>query len=141
MKTITRDLIKKYKINKLGYDFMGYTFRRIEDLSFHHLVIPKKDCKKMGLGDGYLAWNAAILNQETSHDYLHVIENIDREAFMAITRYILYQNENGKLDKESLIRIREILLLFEAAHIEDKKSDGKKLVRQRYITERIPLNM
>ncbi len=47
---------------------------------------------------------------------------------MAITRYMLYQNENGKLDKESLIRIREILLMFEAIHMDDKKSDGKNLL-------------
>ncbi len=55
MKTLTRDMIKQYKINKLGYDFMGYRFKRIEDLNFHHLVIPKRECKKMGLGEGYLA--------------------------------------------------------------------------------------
>lgn len=54
MKTITRDMMKDYNIHKLGYDFMGYTFDRREDLSFHHLVIPKRDCKAAGLGEGYL---------------------------------------------------------------------------------------
>ena len=54
MRPITRDMIHIYNIKKLGYDFMGYTFRRTEELSFHHLIVPKKDCKKQGLGEGYL---------------------------------------------------------------------------------------
>lgn len=54
MKDVTRDMIKTYKINKLKYDFMGYTFNRYDELSFHHLIIPKKDSFQMGIGDGYL---------------------------------------------------------------------------------------
>lgn len=54
MKQITREMIKEYEINKLGYDFMGYVFNRREDLSFHHLIVPKRDCKAAGLGEGYL---------------------------------------------------------------------------------------
>ena len=41
------------------------------NLSFHHLIIPHRDCRTLGLGEGYLEWNGAILNQNTSHDYLH----------------------------------------------------------------------
>ena len=54
MREVTREMIKMYNIKKLGYDFMGYTFNRPEELSFHHLVVPKRDCKDQGLGDGYL---------------------------------------------------------------------------------------
>lgn len=54
MKNVTRDMIKIYRINKLKYDFMGYTFNRYEELSFHHLIIPKRDSIKAGIGDGYL---------------------------------------------------------------------------------------
>lgn len=54
MKEITRDMIKIYNIRKLGYDFMGYTFNRTNELSFHHLIIPHKDSKKYGIGEGYL---------------------------------------------------------------------------------------
>ena len=137
MKTITREMIKMYNIKHLGYDFMGYTFRRLDDLSFHHLIVPKRDSKKAGIGNGYLIWNGAILNQETSHDYLHIIERTDREAFLAITSFMIQQNQAGQLSVETLKEIRRILLLFEEFHKDDIKPDGKKLIRQKYITDRI----
>ena len=45
-------MIKLYDIKKLGYDFMGYTFRNINELSFHHLIVPHRECERKGLGDG-----------------------------------------------------------------------------------------
>ena len=45
-------MIKIYNIRKLGYDFMGYKINRMESLSFHHLIIPKRECPKKGYGDG-----------------------------------------------------------------------------------------
>lgn len=42
-------MVKEYELKKLGYDFMGYTFNNRNELSFHHLIIPKRDCKKKGL--------------------------------------------------------------------------------------------
>ena len=86
MDTLTKEMIEKYKIKKLKYDFMGYTFKDTKDLSFHHLIVPKRDCKKLGWGQGRFVWNGAILKQDTAHDYLHLIENIDRDMFIAITR-------------------------------------------------------
>ena len=70
------------------YDFMGYTFNKTIELSFHHLIIPKKNSKKEGIGDGYVWWNGAILKRDTAHDYLHRIEQIDRETFLWITDII-----------------------------------------------------
>ena len=58
MRAITRDMIKIYKIDKLGYDFMGYTFDKKDSLSFHHLIVPKKDCKKiLGQRTRNLEWS------------------------------------------------------------------------------------
>ena len=54
MREITKEMIKLYDIKKLGYDFMGYTFRNVNELSFHHLIVPHRDCKREGLRDGYL---------------------------------------------------------------------------------------
>lgn len=54
MREVTKEMIKIYNIKKLGYDFMGYTFCKTNELSFHHLIIPHRDCKKQGLGEGYL---------------------------------------------------------------------------------------
>lgn len=132
-------MIKQYRIRKLGYDFMGYTFNRVEDLSFHHLIVPKRDCRDRGLGDGYLYWNGAILNQETSHDYLHTIERVDRKLFLLITQEMIEQNEKGYLDLENLRRIRKILLYFEDEHKNDRNKQGKLLIKRQYIDKRIKL--
>ena len=139
MKNITKEMIKQYRIKKLGYDFMGYTFNRTEDLSFHHLIVPKRDCRDRGLGDGYLYWNGAILNQETSHDYLHTIERVDRKLFLLITQEMIEQNEKGYLDLENLRRIRKILLYFEDEHKNDRNKQGKLLIKRQYIDKRIKL--
>ena len=81
MKEITKIMVNDFKIMKLGFDFMGYKVDKKQSLSFHHLVIPYRYCQKLGLGEGYFYRNGAILRQDTSHDYLHLIENIDPEIF------------------------------------------------------------
>lgn len=139
MREVTREMIKLYNIKKLGYDFMGYTFNRPEELSFHHLIIPHRDCKREGFGEGYLMWNGAILKQETSHEYLHTIELYDRELFLRITKYMIEENQNKKIDIDNLKRIRDLLLYFEAEHQYDKNKKGKSLIKRKYITDRIDL--
>ena len=32
MREITKEMIKLYNIKKLGYDFMGYTFKNVNEL-------------------------------------------------------------------------------------------------------------
>lgn len=141
MKTITRDMMKDYNIHKLGYDFMGYTFDRREDLSFHHLVVPKRDCKAAGLGEGYLRWNGAILNQNTSHDYLHIIERMDRDTFLRITAEMVEENLKGKLDIDNLKRIRELLLYFEDKYEKEMNSKGQLILKRKFITKRIDIEV
>ena len=130
-------MIKLYNIKKLGYDFMGYTFRNINELSFHHLIVPHRDCKREGLGEGYLLWNGAILKQDTSHEYLHTIERIDRKVFLQITKEMVDENNKRKIDIENLKRIRELLLYFEEKYKDIENKQGKKLIKQKYIAQRI----
>ena len=139
MKQVTHEMIEIFRINKLKYDFMGYTFKRTNELSFHHLIVPKRECKAQGLGEGYLFWNGAILKQDTSHDYLHIIERIDRKCFEKITEILVYENQMRKLDKESLIRIRELLLSFEDRYKYEETKGGRRLIKSQYIKERIDL--
>lgn len=136
MREITKEMIKLYDIKKLGYDFMGYTFRNINELSFHHLIVPHRDCKREGLGEGYLLWNGAILKQDTSHEYLHTIERIDREVFLQITKEMVDENNKRKIDIENLKRIRELLLYFEEKYKDIENKQGKKLIKQKYVTQR-----
>ena len=47
-------MINSFDLEGKGYDFMGYTFSKPNQLSFHHLIIPKRECSQSGLGDGYV---------------------------------------------------------------------------------------
>lgn len=139
MKEITEKMIKNFKIMKLGFDFMGYKVDRKQSLSFHHLIVPHRDSKARGLGEGYLYWNGAILRQNTSHDYLHLIEAKDYDLFLAITSEMIDQNIKGYLDKKNLIYIRDCLLTFEREHCSDRNKKGKLLIKEEFIKERINL--
>ncbi len=141
MKSVTEEMIRQYKIMKLGYDFMGYEVSQKKYLSFHHLIIPRRNCTRLGLGDGYYKWNGAILVQETSHEYLHIIENKDYDMFLAITSEMIDENVKGRIDKDNLLKIRDILLQFEKEHINDKTRKGKKIIKEDYLTRRLKLNL
>ena len=118
---------------KLKIDFMGYEVSKINTLSFHHLIVPHRNCKTFGLGEGYVWWNGAILNQSTSHDYLHLIEVKDYDMFLAITSEMIDENVKGYLDKENLLRIRDILEQFEREHCSDRGKKGNLLIKDSYL--------
>ena len=136
MREITKLMIKEYKLMKLGYDFMGYDITNKSNLRFYHLIVPHRNCKDMGLGEGYLEWNGAILNQNTSHDYLHLIEAKDYDMFLAITSELIDENVKGHLDIDNLRRIHDILKCFEREHSNDRSKKGKVLIKQEYMRRR-----
>ena len=70
MKEITKLMINEFKIKKLGYDFMGYKLQKDKSLTFHHLIIPRRN------NGPETRWNGAII-QRIPHDYLHIIEEYD----------------------------------------------------------------
>ena len=134
MKPITREMIKLYGIK--DFDFLGYDIKRKENLSFHHLIVARRYCKEQGLGEGYLMWNGAILVQDTSHDYLHTIEQIDYDVFCALTSEMIDMNIKGYLDKDNLRYIKDILLSFEREHDHDRNKKGKLLIKREYTHNR-----
>lgn len=140
MREITKIMVNDFKIMKLGMDFMGYHVNRKQDLSYHHLIIPRRHCKEAGLGEGYLYWNGAILRQNTSHDYLHTIENIDPDIFYELTSEMIDENIKGRIDIDNLKRIHDLLLYFEREHDHDTSKKGKLLIKREFVTTRIPLN-
>ena len=139
MREVTKLMINEFKIMKLGMDFMGYHVNRKQDLSFHHLIIPRRHCKEAGLGEGYLYWNGAILRQNTSHDYLHLIENIDPDIFYELTSEMIDENIKGRLDIDNLKRIHDLLLYFEREHDHDTTKKGKLLIKREFVTGRVNL--
>lgn len=133
MKEITKLMIVKYELLKLKYDFMGYPFQRTDQLSFHHLIVPHRECKKKGLGEGYVEWNGAILRQKTSHDYLHIVERCDRDRFLAITNHMIEENKKGYLDPDDLKAIDDILYSFEKEYLNKSNKKGGSLIRPEYM--------
>lgn len=132
-RSVREEMIRLYQLKKLGFDFMGYTFNNKGQLSYHHLIVPKKYGGKSTIENG------AILRQNTSHDYLHKIEPIDREIFELITNRMIEMNKNGKLDLDNLRIIRDLLLYFEKEHDHDTLSSGKLIIKREYVKERISL--
>ena len=126
-------MVDEYNLRKLRYDFMGYTFNRTDELSFHHLIIPRR------LGGKETKDNGAILVQSTSHDYLHRIELIDYDMFLAITSEMIDENIKGKLDIDNLRRIRDILLCFEKEYSDLRTKKGSRVIKPEYVKKRIIL--
>lgn len=134
MKRITQEMIKEYKLKKI--DFMGYDIKQKQDLSFHHLIVARRNCKQFGLGEGYYKWNGAILVQNTSHNYLHLIEKTDPEIFYYLTSKMIDENLKGKLDLQNLRAIRDLLLYFEREHDHKTDKHGKLLIKREYVNNR-----
>ena len=139
MREVTKIMVNDFKIMKFGMDFMGYHVNRKQDLSYHHLIIPRRHCKEAGLGEGYLYWNGAILRQNTSHDYLHIIEKIDPDIFYELTSEMIDENIKGRLDIDNLKRIHDLLLYFEREHDHDTSKKGKLLIKREFVTGRVNL--
>lgn len=139
MKKITEQMIKLYNIDKLRYDFLGYTFRNLAELTYHHLVVPRRNCEKIGIeAEGYTIWNGAILTR-ISHKYLHIIEHHDPEVFFALTSEMIDENINLELKIENLKRIRDLLHYFEHEHNQEKNKRRELLIKPEYIEKRIAL--
>lgn len=140
MKDETRELIKELKINKLGYDMMGYTFDRLQELSFHHMLVPHSECKALHIpNEGYLFWNGAILVQKTAHDYLHIIQRTDEDSFNYITNQLVDENAQRQILYANLVKIHECLCAYEREHCSDRTKKGYPLIRENYVRRRIKL--
>ena len=133
MKEIKEEMIRAFQLKQLGYDMMGYTFNKKGDLSYHHLIIPKRNGGKETFNNG------AILRQKTSHDYLHIIEHIDPEIFFEITSELIDENIKRRIEYENLCAIRDMLLYFEKEHDHDKTKKGQYIIKREFVRERIPI--
>ncbi len=132
MEAVKSILIKKYCLEKLRFDFMGYPFNYLEELTYHHLLIPASFYASENLGEGRYLWNGALLHRLTSHDYLHIIEKFDEERFYAITSEILDMKIKGKLSLENIKVIDDILNSFEREYL-NKKIKSHYIVKEEYL--------
>ena len=132
MRPITKIMIKKYALEKIKYDFMGYGFKNIKDLSFHHLIVPHNMCKDEVNG-GYIEWNGVILNQDTAHDYLHTIERFDFDRFLAISSEMLEEKSQGYICYQNILYISQILDGFEKEYYGKYNKKGTPIVKESYL--------
>lgn len=137
MREITKLMVNDFNLKKLGYDFAGFHFNRTNELSFHHLIVPHRDSMSFGIGEGYVYWNGAILVQNTSHDYLHLIERINRAMFLAITDELIKENKQGYVGIDNIRRIHSVMEEFESRYGNVKSKKGKLLVKREYVENRI----
>ncbi len=134
MKEVTKLMINQFQIKKLGFDFMGYEFKKECHLSFHHLIIPKRFCRERHVeNEGYVMWNGAILKQDTAHNYLHTIEEHDLDMYFHINSEMIDENIKGYIDMENIRYIDDILCQFEREYYGKYDKKGNPIVRDAYL--------
>lgn len=130
MSRLRERLYKDYNIEELGYDFMGYEFNSKKDLSTHH-IIPRHT------GGQTKKNNLCVLNRYTSHNYIHLIEDYDYKVFLQISKCLMEQVKNRKVDLDEIRRIDELLRLFECKYRNEESRTGELLIKPEYKTKRI----
>ena len=109
-----------------GLDWMNYRIVR-EDISYHHI-------KKKVDGGKKTIENGAILQKNTSHPYLHLIETIDIDTYLQLNE--IFKDINMQKHEPTLMQrgiVEDILLTFEKEHRWDKDRDGMLLIRSKYL--------
>lgn len=127
MKEITKLMIREFKIKEVGFDFMGYKLQKGDIYTAHHLIIPARNGGKL------TRQNTSILCGETSHPYLHLIEERDYDMFCYITSEMIDMNIKGYLDLQNIRHIHEVLTQFERDHCSDRTCKGKILIKDEYL--------
>lgn len=117
-------MIKDYRIKHV--DFMGYKKSNKDYFSFHHLIIPARN------GGKYVDWNGAILCAHTSHPYIHVVENFDKELFDYITKLMIDEKALGRLDLKTLKKIDMVLKGFEQEYQGKCYKSKKRIIKPEY---------
>ena len=120
---ITRVMISEFNITDM--DFMGYYIDR-DNVNFHHLIIPRRN------GGTKTINNGALLNKDTSHPYLHLIEQKDYDIFYRITKEMIKENKLRKIDVDIIKKIYDCLEVFEKEHCGEVNSNGDPIIREEY---------
>jgi hypothetical protein len=133
MSKLRERLYKDYKLEEIGYDFMGYPFNTKKELSTHH-IIPRHS------GGETKKNNLCVLNRITSHNYIHLIEDFDYKTFLEISRCLMEQVKLGKISIGELNIINDILCSFEYKYKDAEAKHGGILIKPEY-KKRIILTM
>ena len=132
MSKLRERIYKDFKMEQLGYDFLGYTFDSKKELSTHH-ILPRHS------GGQTKKNNLCALNRFTSHNYIHLIEDTDYKVFLELSKYLLEEVKKGEIGREQLLRIADVLQFFEYKYRDEEDRHGELLIRPEYKSKRIIL--
>lgn len=132
MSKLRERIYKDFKMEQLGYDFLGYTFESKKELSTHH-ILPRHS------GGQTKKNNLCALNRFTSHNYIHLIEDTDYKVFLELSKYLLEEVKKGEIGREQLLRIADVLQFFEYKYRDEEDRHGELLIRPEYKSKRIIL--
>lgn len=118
-----------FELNKLGFDFMGYEFNDKKDLSYHHIQ-PKHS-------DGETTYeNGCLLCRHTSHNYIHLIEELDYKTFLMISKLLVEEKKFKAIDMDILKEMNDILCCFEKKYENVYTKRGVLVIKEDFIKRR-----
>ena len=124
MKKVVRDMLKIYKPYS-SLDWMNYKLVK-KDVTFHHIQ-KKCDGGKLEISNGGLL-------MPNGHAYLHLIEFLDLDTYLALNEIFKDVNIQGyEPEYKQRLIIESLLSTFESVHKWDKGSKGKLLIKRKYL--------
>lgn len=128
MKDITKHIIKEFRLEQLGIDFLGYP-KQGDIYTAHHLLVPARQ-------GGKLTWENTVVLRENPHNYLHLIECKDFDIFSFVTSEMYDMKIKGYIDMQNIRYIDDALKVFEREHCSDVTKKGRPLIKEQF-TNRI----
>ena len=125
-------LFYDFDLHKLGYDFMGFYFDDKKELSYHH-ILPRHYKGKTTYENG------AILNRQTSHNYIHTIEEMDFQLFIELSQILKDEHQVKKITPEHLKEINMLLTYFEQKYAGQYTKRGNLIIKEEYVRRRVIL--
>jgi hypothetical protein len=124
MKKITREMLHIYKPYS-GLDWLNYRIVR-KDMTAHHII---KRCD----GGRMEMCNVALL-MPISHEYLHLIECVDKMTYELLNRFFLsFISQLSEPSKDQREIIEYVLRDFESAYKTSLNSKGRPLIKEEYL--------
>lgn len=126
MKAITYRMIREWNMDI--YDWMYYSTSRSNPFSYHHLIVPARICKKRTVDNG------AILCENTSHPYWHLIERYDQDKARYIQKILVEVNRQRYMTTLQQYKlIDSCLKSFEREYSGFTNHDGHPLIKEEYV--------
>ena len=125
MKSITITMVNIYGMKKV--DWLGYELQKDDMFTYHHNITKKEN------GGNESIRNGAVLCGKTSHPYIHLIEYLDFDIYMYLTKLLTEVNNQRTMptDKQFIL-MHNALKYFESEHKYDRSKKGKILIKEEY---------